>query len=220
MGIIHREASQKRWKRVNKAVGKVRGGLTLSVKVPMANGGYNEYKTKEGVYGAVSPIIFERFQSANIAPCHRGTFFKDVGHLADGPVAQQILEGTYEYPPDLDPATRFFVRRGHSNIHRSVSGCGRNIRDSGGFPALLANNTRENRVVLQRIALWPLRGGFFLLEPVSAPCRKVDDMCKERDYSNKVEDGTHCPPRKDNWERVCPQAQGNLPSGGRLQLVE
>ena len=41
-GIIHREASQKRWKRVNKTVGKVRGGLTLSVKVPTADGGYNE----------------------------------------------------------------------------------------------------------------------------------------------------------------------------------
>jgi hypothetical protein len=29
-----------------------------------------------------------------------------VGRLADGPVAQQILEGTYKYPPNLDPATR------------------------------------------------------------------------------------------------------------------
>ena len=46
------------------------------------------------------------FQSGLVASCHQGTFFEDVGHLADGPVAQQILEGTYEYPPDLDPATR------------------------------------------------------------------------------------------------------------------
>ncbi len=40
-----------------------------------------------------------------VAPCHRGTFFKEVGHLVDGPISQQILEGTYVYPQDLDPAT-------------------------------------------------------------------------------------------------------------------
>jgi hypothetical protein len=33
----------------------------LLVKVPMADGGYNKYKTKEGVYEAVSLIILERF---------------------------------------------------------------------------------------------------------------------------------------------------------------
>ncbi len=40
------------------------------------------------------------------AQCHQETFFEDVGHLADKPVAQQILDGTYEYPPDLYPATK------------------------------------------------------------------------------------------------------------------
>jgi hypothetical protein len=41
-----------------------------------------------------------------VAQCHQGTFFEDVSHLADGPVAQKNLDGTYDYPPDLDPATR------------------------------------------------------------------------------------------------------------------
>ncbi len=53
----------------------------------------------------MSTTLVERFQSALIALCHRGKFFEDVGHLANGPVAQQILEGTYEYPQDLDPAS-------------------------------------------------------------------------------------------------------------------
>jgi hypothetical protein len=54
----------------------------------------------------VSKTLVERFQSALVADCHRGTFFEDVGHLADDPAAQRILEGTYDYPPDLNPATR------------------------------------------------------------------------------------------------------------------
>ncbi len=41
-----------------------------------------------------------------VAQCHCGSFFENVGHLLDGPATQQILEGTYKYPQDLDPATR------------------------------------------------------------------------------------------------------------------
>jgi hypothetical protein len=82
------------------------GGLTVAVKVPTLDGGYEEFKTHDGVFQGVSCTLVERFQSALVANCHRGTFFKDVGHLTDGPVAQRILEGSYAYPPDLDPATR------------------------------------------------------------------------------------------------------------------
>jgi hypothetical protein len=78
------------------------------VKVPTAAGRVEEFKTKEGVYQAVSATLIKRFQLALVAQCHRGAFFEDIGHLADGPVAQQILEGTYVYPLDLDPATRLF----------------------------------------------------------------------------------------------------------------
>jgi hypothetical protein len=76
------------------------------VKVPTAKGRHREYKTKEGVYGAVSPIILEWFQSTRVAQCYQGAFFEDIGHLADDPVVQQILEGTYTYPSNLDQAMR------------------------------------------------------------------------------------------------------------------
>jgi len=108
-GILQKEASRKRWRRVNRSTRKARGGLTVAVKMPTTDNeaGFHEYKTQEGFFQAVSATLVERFQSALIAPCHRGKFFEDVGHLADGPVARQILEGTYEYPQDLDPATRW-----------------------------------------------------------------------------------------------------------------
>jgi hypothetical protein len=105
-GIIEKEASRKLWRRINKSTRKARGGLTVAVKVPTTNGGHMEYKSKEGVFEAVGPIILKWFQSALVAQCHRGKIFEDIGHLADGSSAQQILEGTYEYPDDLDPATR------------------------------------------------------------------------------------------------------------------
>jgi hypothetical protein len=105
-GILHREDSRKWWSRVNKSTQKPRGSLMVAVKVPTAAGGVDEFKTKEGVYQAVSVMLIERFQSALVAQCHRSAFFEDIGHLTDRPVAQQILEGTYVYPLDLDPAMR------------------------------------------------------------------------------------------------------------------
>jgi hypothetical protein len=66
-GIIEKEASRKLWRRINKSTRKARGGLTVAIKVPTADGGHMEYKSKEGVFEAVSPIILEWFQSALVA---------------------------------------------------------------------------------------------------------------------------------------------------------
>jgi hypothetical protein len=52
---------------------------------------FNKYKTQENIFSAISKTLVEWFQLALVAQCQRGKFFEDVGHLADGPVAQQIL---------------------------------------------------------------------------------------------------------------------------------
>jgi hypothetical protein len=87
----------------------------VAVKLPLGDGSdpdeYAKYKTKEGIFWAVSRTLVKRFQSALVAQCHQGTFFEDIGHLADGPVAQQILLGTYEYSPDLDPANWLLFKK-------------------------------------------------------------------------------------------------------------
>ena len=94
LGIIQKELTKKQWRCINKSTCKRMGNLTMSVKVPTADGGFGEFKTEEGVYQAVSTTSVKRFQTALGAQCHQGTFFEDVGHLADGPLAQQILEGS------------------------------------------------------------------------------------------------------------------------------
>ena len=42
-------------------------------------------------------------------PVHKGKLFDDIGFIGDTLSAQKILEGTYEYPPDTDPATQFLL---------------------------------------------------------------------------------------------------------------
>ncbi len=70
LGILHKEASRKRWRRVNFSTCVARGGLIVVVKTPTASGGVDEFKTKKGIFHAVSATLVERFQSALIAPCH------------------------------------------------------------------------------------------------------------------------------------------------------
>ncbi len=69
-GVIQKEASRKRLRVINASTRRVRRGSMVSMKVPTADGGHNEFRTKDGVFNAVSPIILERFQSALVARCH------------------------------------------------------------------------------------------------------------------------------------------------------
>jgi hypothetical protein len=61
MGMIQKEDSRKQWGNINQSTRKARGSLTVRVKVPTANGDHTEYKMKEGLFEAVSPIHLERF---------------------------------------------------------------------------------------------------------------------------------------------------------------
>jgi hypothetical protein len=70
--IIQKEASRKWWRQINWSTCKACGSLTVAVKVPIADGGHNKYKTKEGVFEAVTPILLERFQSVLVASTNSG----------------------------------------------------------------------------------------------------------------------------------------------------
>ena len=101
-GILQKEASRKRWRQVNRTTRKARGGLTVAVNVPTTDneGGFHEYNTQEGVFQAVSATLAEKFQSALIAPCHRGKFFEDVGHLIGRNIRVSTGSGSC-YPTSL-----------------------------------------------------------------------------------------------------------------------
>ena len=50
-----------------------------------------------------------RFYLAEQAPICQGTLREDFGYMAATEVAKSVLEGTYEYPADFDPATRELI---------------------------------------------------------------------------------------------------------------
>ncbi len=48
-------------RQINRSTRKAHSSLTMAVKVLTSDGGFDEFKMKEGVKGAVTPIILERF---------------------------------------------------------------------------------------------------------------------------------------------------------------
>ena len=106
--VIRREAVRKRWRRICASAKPPRGRAVLSVKVKL-NGEETEYNTEADVFEQVSHNLGERFRLALSAPACHGQIFDDIGFLGDTAAAQMILEGTYVYPPDMDPATRLLL---------------------------------------------------------------------------------------------------------------
>ncbi len=58
-GIIQKEAIRKRWHWINRSTQQLWGSLTVRVKIPTTDGGVEEFKTKEGVFNAVSATLVE-----------------------------------------------------------------------------------------------------------------------------------------------------------------
>ncbi len=58
------------------------------------------YDTEQEAVAHTADHLSECFRLAYSEPCCRGQLFDDLGFTEDTACAQQILEGTYDYPPD------------------------------------------------------------------------------------------------------------------------
>ena len=107
--ILHKEANRKRHARIKYSTGKPPMGSVVSVKVNLGDGGTEEFNTKEGCFMAIEKNLSQRFRLAFTAPSCSGPLFDDIGFCGDTVAVQQILEGTYAFPPNTDPATRLLL---------------------------------------------------------------------------------------------------------------
>ena len=53
----------------------------------------------------------ERFHTACDCPLTEGKLFEDLGHLANTPAATAILERQYEFPENVDRATKLLLEK-------------------------------------------------------------------------------------------------------------
>ena len=110
--IMSREAKLKRWGRMKHTTKPKKGGTVFSVRVKAsANSTEQEYTTESGIFDCVSLHLSDRFPLAFTGPSCSGQLFDDIGYIGDTEALQQILEGTYIFPPGTDPpVTRLLLK--------------------------------------------------------------------------------------------------------------
>ncbi len=79
------------------------------------------YDTEDEVVGHTFNHLSRCFCLAYSAPCYCGKLFDDLGFTRDVKCAQQILEGTYDFPPVTDIWTKKILQEAHY-IFSHVSG--------------------------------------------------------------------------------------------------
>jgi len=105
--VLIREEKRKTWKRIKNSTSRSSGRQVTSVRV-LTEAGESKYETEDEVYQHTSDHLEKRFRLATSAPCSSGQLFDDVGYLG-AEAAQQILEGTYVFPPDTDRFTMLLL---------------------------------------------------------------------------------------------------------------
>jgi hypothetical protein len=110
--ILTREQERKKRRRINNTTRPPRGGNPLSVRVQSGPVTEN-YDTEDEVVKHTSNYLSKCFHLAYSAPCYHWNFFDDLSFMGDMECAQQILEGTYDVPPDTNIWTKKNLQEAH-----------------------------------------------------------------------------------------------------------
>eukprot|EP00984_Skeletonema_dohrnii_P005868 scaffold2076_cov69-Skeletonema_dohrnii-CCMP3373.AAC.3 len=104
--IIKKEARKKKFRVLKLKMGRPRAAPLCEVKVPDEE--FPEfaphYTERADVELETGDCIRTRYQLGLRSALASEPFLSDIGHLGDGPAVQQILQGTYLFPPDTPPA--------------------------------------------------------------------------------------------------------------------
>ncbi len=85
----------------------IRGWSVRAVQVEDGAGGVIDYKTEEGVHKAIfNEVHWKRYNLAEEALICQGGLRGQFGYTSTSPTTKTVLDGTYNFPPDMDVATR------------------------------------------------------------------------------------------------------------------
>ncbi len=107
--ILTHEQERKKWRRINYTTQPPQGGNPLAVHV-QSGPIVTTYDTETEVVVHTSDHLSKRFWLVYSAPCYRGQLFDNLSFMGDTECSQQILEETYEYPPNIDILTKKFLQ--------------------------------------------------------------------------------------------------------------
>ena len=112
--IMRDERGRKRWKGVRRATTARRGGAPTAIRMQTPDGQPDAfYDSRAEVESNAARRLTDRFKLARDAPICEGPVFDDIGYLGNTRATRAILEGTYDFPPEMDTHTRLLLEEAH-----------------------------------------------------------------------------------------------------------
>ncbi len=107
LAIIRWEKDCSLWRRLNFALGKhIQGQSIREVQVEDGIGGILEFDTQEGVHNAIfNEVHWKWYNLAKEASIFRDPLRGQFDYMSTSPLAPSVLDGSYDYPPDMNEAT-------------------------------------------------------------------------------------------------------------------
>ena len=101
---MEKERSGRMWYFINRSQKDPRCGSFYAVQ-RIVKGEVQESRTQEETKEFIHKEAEVRFHLATEAPIEKTTLVEQLGYLGDSSIAQQIIEGSYDIPDEVDDAT-------------------------------------------------------------------------------------------------------------------
>jgi hypothetical protein len=116
--ILHVESIHCCWCSIQRAANPTRGGAVTWLTVPHPAGD-TLYATREGVESQGAAAIEMRYKVARGAPILQDAHLHgNFGFLANTVLADQVLQGSYIYPENMDTHTKLLLQEAKHIFHR------------------------------------------------------------------------------------------------------
>ncbi len=109
--LMTREQDRKMYRRVKALKMAGEGSLSTSfVNVKNPDGTVSSISKKEELEKAIINENIKKYHQCENTPFFREPLVRDFGRFGEGPCTQQVADGTYNIPPNVDPVTADFLR--------------------------------------------------------------------------------------------------------------
>jgi hypothetical protein len=116
--ILHAESIRRHWRSIRWAANPTRGGTVTWLTVPHPAGD-TLYATREGVESQGVAAIETWYKVAWVAPILQDAqLHSNFGFLANTVLADQVLQGSYIYPKNMDTHTKLLLQEARHIFHR------------------------------------------------------------------------------------------------------
>jgi hypothetical protein len=115
---LHAESICRHWRLIGRAANSSRGGAVTWLTVPHPAGDIL-YATREGVESQGAAAIETRYKVARGAPILQDAQLHGYfGFLANTVLADQVLQGSYIYPKNMDTPSKLLLQEAQHIFHR------------------------------------------------------------------------------------------------------